>query len=332
MLDNFAGQIEVVAIVPAFGGAVASLEERFAELPQFESVGALLTGASFDAALVTLPNREAPEAIMKFASAGKHILAEKPVAVSAAEARPIVDAVSASGIAFQSGYMWRYDDCIGRLRRMMRQGAFGHLISLEMTFATSDIARRGADHYLFDPAVSGVGFFSWLACHFLDAMLYVVQRPVIAVTARTGVFGAVPVAVEDGGVAILEFEGGGLATFTGGYWLPRWAGESRWTVRGSERWVHFDANRPGTAGVLEIHGPQPQWHAMEEVFAAPADTLPGYGGERNFRLIQDWIDAIRTGRRDLRCGPEPMLAVLELIDTIYASSRAGRRVECRIGG
>jgi predicted dehydrogenase len=331
MLANFAGQIDVVALVPAFGGAVASLEERFADLPRYESVEALLAGVPFDAALVALSNREGSDAIVQFTRAGKHILAEKPVAASAADARPIVEAVMASGIAFQTGYMWRYDDCIGRLRRMLQQGAFGQLISLEMTFATSDIARRGPDHYLFDPEVSGAGFFSWLACHFLDAMLYVVQRPVIAVTARTGVFGAVPVAVEDGGVAILEFEGGGIATFTGGYWLPRWAGESRWTVRGSERWVHFDANRPGTGGVLEIHGPQPQWHAMEEVFAAPADKLPGYGGERNFRLIQDWLDAVHTGRRDLRCGAGPMLAVLELIDAIYASSRDGRRVECRIG-
>ncbi|MCU0879813.1 MAG: hypothetical protein MUF06_18725, partial [Pirellulaceae bacterium] len=105
-----------------------------------------------------------------------------------------------------------------------------------------------------------------------------------------------------------------------------------WTIRGSERWVHFDANRPGTGGVLEIHGPQPQWHAMEEVFTAPSDKLPGYGGERNFRLIQDWLDAVQTGRRDLRCGAAQMLAVLELIDAIYASSREGRRVECRIGG
>jgi UDP-N-acetyl-2-amino-2-deoxyglucuronate dehydrogenase len=331
MLANFAGQIEVVALVPAFGGAVASLEERFADLPRYDSVEALLAGVPFDAALVALPNCEGPDAIVKLARAGKHILSEKPVAASAAEARSIVEAVAASGIAFQTGFMWRYDDCIGRLRRMMQQGAFGKLISLEMTFATSDIARRGPDHYLFDPEVSGAGFFSWLACHFLDAMLYVVQRPVVAVTARTGVFGAVPVAVEDGGVAVLEFEGGGIATFTGGYWLPRWAGESRWTVRGSERWVHFDANRPGTGGVLEIHGPQPQWHAMEEVFTAPADKLAGYGGERNFRLIQDWLDAVHTGRRDLRCGAGPMLAVLELIDAIYASSREGRRVECRIG-
>ena len=178
----------------------------------------------------------------------------------------MVAAVEKSGVAYQAGYMWRYDDIANRLRRMVQQDAFGKLISVEMTFATSDVARRGPDHYLFDPAASGAGFFSWLACHWLDTLLFVTGRAVVGVTARTGVYGAVPAQVEDGGAAILELEGGGIATFVGGYWHPRWAGESRWAIRGSQRWVHWDANRKGTNGVLEIHGPQPQWHAMEDVY------------------------------------------------------------------
>ena len=114
---------------------------------------------SFDAAVVCLSNREGPPAIAELAAAGKHVLAEKPVAAGAADARQIADAVEKSGVAFQTGYMWRYDDIANRLKRMVEQGAFGKLISVEMTFATSDIARRGPDHYLFDPAASGGRLF-----------------------------------------------------------------------------------------------------------------------------------------------------------------------------
>lgn len=330
-LANFRQQAQIVAFVPSFGGGTASLEENDAELPRFDSVAALLKGAEFDAAVVCLTNRDGPAAIVELAQAGKHVLAEKPVAAGAADARPIVEAVENSGIAFQAGYMWRYDDLASRLRRMVEQQALGKLIGLELTFVTSDVSRRGPDHYLFDPAASGGGFFSWLACHWLDTLYYVTQRAVVGVTARTGVFGAVPTEVEDGGVAILDLEGGGIATFVGGYWLPRWAGESRWAIRGSQRWVHWDANRKGTNGVLEIHGPQPQWHAMEDTFTAPEDKTPGYGGRRGFLLVQDWLDCIRTGRRDNRCTARGMLTTLELIDAIYASSREGRRIECRIG-
>jgi predicted dehydrogenase len=330
-LANFGGEAEIVAFVPAFGGGAASLEERFASVPRFDSVTKLLAGARFDAAVVCLPNREGPAAIAELAAAGKHVLAEKPVAVSAAEARQMAEVVEKSGVAFQTGYMWRYDDIANRLKRMVEQQAFGKLISVEMTFATSDVARRGPDHYLFDPGPSGGGFFSWLACHWLDTLLYVTGQAVVGVTARSGVFGAVPTQVEDGGAAIFDLSDGGLATFIGGYWHPRWAGESRWAIRGSQRWVHWDAARKGTGGVIEIHGPQPQWHAMEDVYSAMTDTKVGYGGDKGFLLIQDWLDCVRTGRRDNRNRAASMLATLELIDAIYRSSKEGRRVECRIG-
>jgi predicted dehydrogenase len=330
-LANFKDQAEIVAFVPSFGGGTSSLEERYADLPRFDSVAALVAGAKFDAAVVCVSNREGPGAIVELARAGKHVVAEKPVAASASDARQIADAVEKAGIAFQTGYMWRYDEIANRLKRMLAQGAFGQLISVEMTFVTSDVARRGPDHYLFDPQASGAGFFSWLACHWLDTLLYVTGRAVVGVTARTGVFGSVPTAVEDGGVAILDLEGGGIATFLGGYWHPRWAGESRWAIRGSQRWIHWDAARKGTNGILEIHGPQPQWHAMDDVYTLPEDKTPGYGGQRGFLLVQDWLDCIRTGRRDNRNTSRGMLATLELIDAIFQSSREGRRIECRIG-
>src|SRR3954471_3185309 len=229
-LANFAGQVEIVAFVPSFGGGTASLEERYAHLPRFDTAEALLKGVQFDAAVICLSNREGPPAIAELAAAGKHVLAEKPVAAGAADARQIASAVEKSGIAFQTGYMWRYDDIANRMRRMVSQGAFGKLISVEMTFATSDVARRGADHYLFDPEASGGGFFSWLACHWLDTLLYVTGQAVVGVTARSGVFGTIPTQVEDGGAAILDLSDGAIATFVGGYWHPRWAGESRWVI------------------------------------------------------------------------------------------------------
>ena len=108
-------------------------------------------------------------------------------------------------------------------------------------------------------------------------------------------------------------------------------GEQRQNIRGSQRWVHWDAARKGTNGVLEIHGPQPQWHAMEEVYASPEDKTPGYGGKKGLLLVQDWLDCIKSGRRDNRNSARGMVATLELLDAIHQSSREGRRVECHIG-
>jgi predicted dehydrogenase len=329
-LENLRDRAIITAIVPAYGGGLTSLEERFVEVPRFATVDEAISRADFEAAVVCLPNNEGPAALVKLINAGKHVLSEKPVGATAADINAVWEAHKRRPVAFQNGYMWRYDVGANRLREMVAEGRFGKLSSVEMSFVTSDVRRRGPDHYLFDPKISGSGFLNWLGCHYLDLLPYVTGQRVVGVTARLGVFGATPTQVEDGGTVILDLSGGGLATFTGGYWLPRWAGESGWAIRGTERWVHWHPTRPQTSGVLEIHGPQPQWHAMEETFTIAADNTPGYGGMRGVRLVADWLDAIRSGAA-CRNTPESTRTTLAILDAAYESSRTARRVECDLG-
>lgn len=329
LFKNFGDDLEITAILPGFGGATHSLEERLTHVPRFDSVEELIAGGEFDGAFIGLSNDEAPAAAEKLAGAGKHILLEKPVAGSAADAKPIIDAVAKSGVAFQTGYMWRYDELAERLRDMVEDNRFGKLVSVEINFVTSDVQRRNPSHYVFDREISTGGFFNWLACHYLDLLLYITGQKVVGVTSRVGVFGTTETEVEDGGIAILDLSGGGVASFVGGYWLPRWAGETRFSIRGSERWVHWDPSREG--GALEIHGPKPQWNAMDEEFVLPVDETTGYGGKRGVDLVADWLAAARDGGRPCRNTPKSTVNTLALIDAIYEASETGRRVECDIG-
>jgi len=317
--------VEVVAVVPAFGGTIASLEEKHARIPRFESIDHLLEGAAFDGALVCLPNRETPAVVRKLAEAGKHLLMEKPGGASLPEAAPALAAIRASGVAFQTGYLWRYDAGAERIRAMIADGRFGKLIAIEIGQFTSDVRRRGPDHYLFDAGESGRGFFNWLGCHWLDLVPFLTGDRPTAVTARVGCFGATPVAVEDGGTVILELSHGTLVTLTGGYWLPRWTGELVVSVRGSERWVKWEPAAAGTGGRFTIHGPQPQFHAMEETFDLPRDDTPGYGGARGVRTIREWIDQARGGAA-CRNTLDSTRETLRLLDAIYQSSDEGRRI------
>ena len=326
LLTNFDGEIEISALLPGFDGGTTSLEERYTGVERFDGIDELLANGEFDGAIVCLPNNEAPEAAAKLAHAGKHIMVEKPTAGSADDFQPVVDAVASSNVAFQTGFMWRYDEGANRLKDMVTDGRFGKIINVEMTSVTSDVKHRDPEHYLFDREISTAGYFRWLASHYLDLLLYVTGERVVNITARTGVFGATAIDVEDGGVAILDLSGGGIATYVGGYWLPRWAGEGRWSLRGSERWVHWDPGRK-----LEIHGPQPQWSAMDETLELLPDKTPGYSGSRGVKMIRDWMDAARTGARPCRNTPQSTVATLQLLDTIYRSSREGRRIECEIG-
>lgn len=329
LLPHLADTVELAALVPGFGGAVCSLEEKYTHVPRFDTVEELISRGDFDGAMICLPNRETPTAVARLAAAGKHVLVEKPGAATEAEFAPAASAITRAGVAFQSGYLWRYDPGAERLRDMARDGRFGHLISVEGGLFTSDVGRRGPTHYLFDPAQTGPrGFFNWLMCHWVDLVTYIFEQPVSAVTARIGRFGATPVEMDDGGTAILELAGGAIVTLTGGYWLPRWAGESRWTVRGSQRWVHWDPNVAGTGGRFTIFGPQPQFLAMNETFTLPEDTTRGYGGDRGVQLVRDWVAEARTGQPVCRNTVASVLEALRTLDRIYQSSSEGLRVTC----
>lgn len=330
VLANLGDAVEITAIVPRYDGGLASLEERHATAARFETVDQLIAKGSFDGAIVCLPNNESPQALAQLAAAGKHILAEKPAAGNAEAFREVVTAVRDADVAFQNGYMWRYDQGAERIKRMVDDESFGKLVSIEISSVTANVARRGPGHYLFNEEISEVGYMNWLACHWLDLLLHLIDEPVVAVTARTGCFGANPVGVDDGGVAIMELSGGGIASFHGGYFLPRWTGENRLSFRGRDRWVNWDPSHPGTSGVLDIHGPQPQFDAMNEQYTLPPDDTPGYGGYRAVRLIEDWIASAGDRSRAIRNTAESTLATLQLIDAIYRSSEEGRRVECEI--
>lgn len=330
LLPNLGVEVELAAIVPAFDGGVASLEERYAHVPRFPTVEELVTRGQFDGAMVCLPNRETPAALRLLAGAGKHVLSEKPCGATTGDFEPAAEALTRARVAFQTGYLWRYDENAERLRAMVAEGRFGRLISIEIGQFTSDVSRRGPGHYLFDRDQSGRGFFNWLACHWLDLVPFLTGDTITAVTARVGRFGATEVPVEDGGTVILELSRGTLVTFTGGYWLPRWAGELHVALRGSERWVHWDPAHPGADGRLQIHGPQPQFYAMEETFAPPADPTPGYGGRKGGRTVRDWLAAARGEVPACRNTVHSTLQTLRLLDLVYQSSAEGRRVECQL--
>jgi predicted dehydrogenase len=327
LLPHLGEDVAVAAIVPAFGGGVASLEERYAGERRFGTVSELLAHAEFDGAMVCLPNSETPDVVTWLANAGKHVLIEKPGGMSEAAFAPAAEALRAAGVAIQIGYLWRYDPGTERLRAMIAEGRFGKLINIEMTLVTSDVHRRGPSHYLFDRAQSGRGFFNWLGCHWLDLAPWLTGDIVTAVTARVGRFGDTAIDVEDGGTVIMETARGTLITLTGGYWLPRWTGETRVALRGSQRWVHWEPTAPGTGGILRIHGPQPQFHAMEETFTLPVDTTNGYGGARGVHLIRDWIEAAVSGENRCRNTIDSTQATLRLLDAAYQSSEEGRRVQ-----
>jgi predicted dehydrogenase len=112
--------------------------------------------------------------------AGRHVLCEKPMAISYAEAVSMTEAAKAGGRTLGISYYRRTYPVIHRASELIDAGAIGTPI---FAMATShdwmfpDVATRG---WLIDPAMSGGGPLYDVACHRLDLMNYLFGDPVRA--------------------------------------------------------------------------------------------------------------------------------------------------------
>src|SRR4051812_11777744 len=120
-LEGFPDDLEIVALYdpdPERGRALAprhhdpslraSLGDRYGSLPFETRLDDLIDRHALDIAMVTLPNADAPAAISRLASAGVHLLVDKPAARSAAELRDAAATVDASGVRCVVGLTRRY--------------------------------------------------------------------------------------------------------------------------------------------------------------------------------------------------------------------------------
>lgn len=116
------------------------------------SYEALLADPQVDAIYLSLPNAlHAPWAI-RAAAAGKHILCEKPLALSAAEVDHMAEAAQRHGVLLQEAVMMRYHPQTLQLRQRLSGGAIGEVRLIRGTF-TFPLERPG--DIRLDPALGG---------------------------------------------------------------------------------------------------------------------------------------------------------------------------------
>lgn len=99
------------------------------------SYEALLADESVDAVYIPLPNDLHAEWTYHAAEAGKHILCEKPLALTADQARDMVEACRDAGVALQEAFMYRHHPIWVEAVRLVRSGAIGELRVVQSIFS-----------------------------------------------------------------------------------------------------------------------------------------------------------------------------------------------------
>jgi 1,5-anhydro-D-fructose reductase (1,5-anhydro-D-mannitol-forming) len=152
--------------------------ERFGVERVHSDLEALMHDPDVDAVYIALPNAMHHAAVLAAARGKKHVLCEKPFAMTVAHAREMVTACHAAGVILRTGHQLRLDASIGRAREIARSGRLGRLVAISIERASGLGSRTS---WRLDVAQSGVIFD--VGVHLLDLIQWLSGHPFVEVSA-----------------------------------------------------------------------------------------------------------------------------------------------------
>ena len=171
------------AIVACAGSSVEkgkAFAAKFGVKRVHDNVESLMKDPDVDAVYMALPNAMHHAAVLAGAKAGKHLLAEKPFALTVAHAREMVEACNKAGIVLRIAHQIRTDQAVGRVREIARSGDLGRLASITLQ-RSSQITPR--DTWRADASQSGVVYD--VCVHLLDLAQWITGQKIVEVTAMS---------------------------------------------------------------------------------------------------------------------------------------------------
>jgi UDP-N-acetyl-2-amino-2-deoxyglucuronate dehydrogenase len=180
-------------------------------IPWFSSLDEMLASAACDVVVVTTPSGLHPEHAIAAAKAGKHVITEKPMAISLAGADAMIAACEAAGKHLFVVKQNRLNPPVQLLRRAIDKGRFGRIYMANCTVWWS----RPQEYYDQAPwrgtwAYDGGAFLNQ-ASHYIDLMQWLLGEPesVVASTATL----ARNIEAEDTGAAVVTFKSRAIGVF-----------------------------------------------------------------------------------------------------------------------
>jgi predicted dehydrogenase len=127
-------RVTVAAIASRDDAKAHAFARDFAIARHFGSYEALLADRDTDAVYIPLPNSLHAQWSIAAARAGKHVLCEKPLSATAAEARAMFDAAQRHGVYLVEGFPYRAQPQTLRLRELLEAGVIGEVRLLQAAF------------------------------------------------------------------------------------------------------------------------------------------------------------------------------------------------------
>ncbi len=288
-------------------------------------VSDLLARDDVDVVYIAVPHHLHLYYAERAAAAGKHILVEKPMGVSVAEADRILEAAREAGVYCSVPFVMRYVPANRKAWELVRSGAIGEITGVSMTMRAdkpasywrSGYSGRAETDWRMRKATAGGGVLITNMVHNLDLIRWISGLEVTRVYAEAGTFWA-DVEVEDLIVVTLRYENGAIGVIEAGASIPGGQGPAReWGDRLYGRQGQIVLPNPWSGGPLLLYTTEAgRW---QEIPCEPP-------GDTRAALIEEFAQAVLAGKPPPIPG-EDARAVLAICVAAYQAAETGKAVE-----
>jgi len=280
----------------------------------------MLRRDDLDVVCICTPSGLHAQMAIDAANAGKHILVEKPMALTLNDADAMIVAAKANGVRLCVAFQNRYNPPIQDLRAAVQSGRLGRLLMGNATvrwYRTQDYYEDGW-HGTW--AMDG-GALMNQSIHHVDALIWLMGEPVASVFAYSATL-AHHMEAEDAVVATLRFASGALASIEASTLTFPTDLEGSITLLGERGSVKIGGVALNRKEMWKIEG---ELEREADILGEnQADPLGVYGTSHP-HVFADLAAAIRENREPFVDGPQGRHA-LEVVLAVYESARTGQPV------
>jgi myo-inositol 2-dehydrogenase / D-chiro-inositol 1-dehydrogenase len=272
---------------------------------------------------LALPNDLHCEAAVAAAEAGKHVICEKPLCTTLAEADRMTAACRNAGVKLMYAEELCFTPKYVRAKRLVDEGALGDV------YLVKQAEKHDGPHapWFWDVSRSGGGVTFDMGCHAIEFFRWILgKRPITSVYAQMGTYvHGERTEGDDHAVLLIEFEGGaiGLAEES---WAKPGGMDDRAEIYGSKGVTYADLLH---GNALETFSHVGYGYAVEKAASTQGWSFTMFEEAWNYGFPQEMEHFVRCVREDhqpLETG-EDGRAVLEAVYAAYESARTGAKVK-----
>ncbi len=228
---ELAENAEIYAVMEIDMAMSEKLREKYKAAKAYDNEADLLADSEVEAVYIASPVVHHKRQAMAAADAGKHILLEKPIALTVDEGKEVIDYCKSKGILLATGFMMRYHAYHQAMKKMVEEGKMGQIVSCraQLTCWYPDMPGNWRQAM----ATSGGGALMDMGVHCLDLIQYITGSKAKRAAGMTSTL-TFEYEVEDSGALLIELENGAICHVESNFNIPDAAARGRLEIYGTK--------------------------------------------------------------------------------------------------